>query len=298
MRKLKLIYNPNCGDKSFKTHIDSCVEEFQKGGYETHLFRSEIYGDISRHIAQMSSDYEALAIAGGDGSINIAVTAMMRRGLKIPLGLIPCGTANDFAGFLDIPKEPLNAAKVITKGKKTFTDIGFANGSFFINVCGAGYLSDVSQTIDKQWKDTLGKIAYYIKGLEQFPGFSAIPVKITNSREVITEDIFLFIVLNTCGTGGFTKLAPDAKINDGEFEFLAVRALPFLDLSRLIFKIMINDHINDPGLIFFRDNYIKVELTQEISNKSLLVSSLDGEKGPLLPLEIININKAVEIFMP
>ncbi len=298
MRKLKLIYNPNCGDMSFKSQIDSCVDEFQKGGYETHLFRSEVYGDISNHIFQMSPSYDALVIAGGDGSINMAVTALMRRGLKIPLGLLPCGTANDFTCFLNIPKEPVNAAKVITKGKKVFTDIGFANGSFFINVCGAGHFSDVSQTIDKQWKDALGKIAYYIKGLEQLPGLSAIPVKITNSREVITEDIFLFLVLNTCGTGGFSKLAPDAKINDGEFEFLAVKALPFPGLSRLIFKVLINDHINDPGIIFFRDSYIKVELTKEPDDKSLLISSLDGEKGPLLPLEIININKAVEIFMP
>ncbi len=298
MRRLKLIYNPNSGDKSFKNKLDSCIQEFQRGGYETEIFRSAEHGDIFSNITNCKNHLDAIVVAGGDGTINIAVNAIMRRGLKATLGIIPAGTANDFSNFLNIPSDPVAAAEVIAKGKKAYTDVGFANGSFFINVCCAGYLTNVSQSIDSQWKDALGKFAYYLKGIEQFPNFSAIPVKITNSKEVIQDNIFLFMVLNTSGTGGFSKLVPTAKVDDGKFDFIAIKALPFIDFSLLVLKLLMTDKVDDPRLILFRDNNIKVELNGEITDKNLLKSSIDGEDGPNLPIEVINIKHGLEIFKP
>ena len=88
MKKLKLIYNPMSGSKSFKDDIDLCISILQEGGYEVSLFRSAKVGDIEKHIAKMSDDIDVLVISGGDGTINRAVNTLMERGLDIPIGII------------------------------------------------------------------------------------------------------------------------------------------------------------------------------------------------------------------
>ena len=100
MKKLKLIYNPFSGNKSFKFDLDVCIGIFQEGGYEVHPFRTLHPGDIDEHIATMDPNYDVVVASGGDGTVNIVINAMMRRGLHIPLGIIPSGTANDFATYL------------------------------------------------------------------------------------------------------------------------------------------------------------------------------------------------------
>ena len=100
MKKVKLIYNPFSGNKSFKFDLDICIGIFQEAGYEVHPFRTLYPGDIDNHIATMDPTYDIIVASGGDGTVNIVVNAMMRRGLHTPLGIIPSGTANDFATYL------------------------------------------------------------------------------------------------------------------------------------------------------------------------------------------------------
>ena len=89
MKKLKLIYNPFSGNKSFKFDLDICIGIFQEGGYEVHPFRTLYPGDIDQHIATMDPNYDVVVASGGDGTVNIVINALMRRGLHIPVGIIP-----------------------------------------------------------------------------------------------------------------------------------------------------------------------------------------------------------------
>ncbi len=302
MKKLKLIYNPNSGDKNFANNLDDCIKQFQHGGYETHIFRSMKYGDIDEHLKHLNHEqYDALVVSGGDGSINIVVNAIMNYNIKLPLGIIPTGTANDFATFASVPREPELAAKIIADGKTAKADVGFVSGKYFINVCAAGLWSNVSHNLDGDLKENLGKFAYYIKGIEQIPNFIPLPLIITNSKEKFEEEIYLFMVLNSSGTGGFEKLSPNAKIDDGLFDFVAIKAFkdyPIIELTKLLFKTLMNEHLSDPNVIFFRDSNIKIELAGDLHNDSFKMLDLDGERGPEMPAEIVNIKRAIDIFIP
>lgn len=297
MKKLKLIYNPFSGNKSFKFNLDPVISTFQESGFETHVFRSINHGDIDQHIKEMDKDYyDTIVVSGGDGTINIVVNAIMNYGIKARLGIIPSGTANDFATFLKIPKEPDEAAKIITEKNLSPADIGLANGRYFINVCAAGLMSNISQHIDTDFKNALGKLAYYIKGIEQIPNFVPIPVKITNSTEVIEEDVYMYIVLNSAGTGGFEKLVPDASINDGLFDFVGFKATTIRELAMIFFKVFTGDYLKEPGIIHFKDSYIKIECKD--ASPEMNETDLDGEQGPYMPIEIKNIPSAIMIYTP
>lgn len=295
MKKLKLIYNPFSGDRTFKNAIDDIVFVFQNAGYETHLFRSIEKGDIENHIAGMKKNYyDAVVVAGGDGTVNIVLNALMNFDHSIPLGIIPAGTANDFASFLKLPRDPAEAAEVIAGGNITDMDIGTANDKYFINVCSAGLLTNISQQVDEGVKNSIGKLAYYLKGIEQIPNFVPISVRITNSSEVFEEDIYLFLTLNSSGAGGFDKLSATASVSDGKFDFIAFKACPIAQLAVLFVKVLAGDCTSDSNILHFQDDYIKIEMLSD--NSEFAQTDVDGEKGPVLPIEIRNIHKAVKIF--
>ena len=297
MKKLKLIYNPFSGDRSFKSGLDDYIAAFQRAGFHVHPFRSTVQGDIPTHIGEMPRDYyDVVAVAGGDGTVNIALNAFIKHGHDTPFAIIPSGTANDFAGFINMPRDAKACAEIFYDKEILWVDVGQANDSYFINVCGAGLFTNVSQQVESNMKTSLGKLAYYLKSLESIPNFEPIPVRITNSEMVIQEDIFLFLALNSAGAGGFDRLVPTASISDGMFDFIAIKSCPMLDLGRLFIKVLKQDHLSDPNIIYFKDNFVEVEFLNK--NGKYDTCDMDGELGPKLPVTIRNIHKRIPLIIP
>ena len=282
------------GNKEFPNRLDQCIKKLQAGNYQVSVFRSAQPGDLSLGLTDLSSDYDAVVVAGGDGSINKIINDLLARNLDIPLGIIPAGTANDFAHQLNIPSTLEEAVDVILEEKIETVDIGRVNGDYFINVCAAGLLANVSHQIDINLKNTLGKLGYYIKGIEQLPKFKNIPLKINTPQQMIEEEFYLFLILNGQGAGGFKQLAPQGKISDGVFDFIGVKACPLPQIASLFVKILQGRHLEDQNIIYFQASQFKIEITNDrLDNYH---SDLDGEKGPEFPLHIEVVPKKLQVF--
>ncbi|MDZ5038486.1 diacylglycerol kinase family protein, partial [Clostridium perfringens] len=115
------------------------------------------------------NNYYYILIAGGDGTIDNVVNAMAKSGISIPIGILPVGTANDFGKFLGMPSDIGKACKQILSSEVTSVDLGSINDKYFVNVASTGLFTDVSQKTDVNLKNTIGKLAYYLKGLEELP---------------------------------------------------------------------------------------------------------------------------------
>lgn len=296
MKKLKLIYNPFSGNKSFKFDLDICISIFQEGGYEVHIFRTMYPGDIDEHIAHMDADYDAVVASGGDGTVNIVINALMRRGLRIPVGIIPSGTANDFATYLGFKTGNVeDVCRTIISTEPLDIDLGLVNDDiYFINVVAGGYFTNVSQTVDKDLKNALGSFSYYLKGAGQLPEFRKIPYRITTSKEVIEENLYLYVILNSGGVGGFTNISPEASLTDGEFEFIAVKGKPLYEMTPTVVKLLTGEHIHDKNILYLRDKYFKIECLDETFD--IKETTVDGEMGPDMPFEMRVIPKAIPMF--
>ncbi len=293
MKKIKLIYNPNSGDKTFKFDLDIYIENLQNAGYEVHVFRCINEKSMEQAFKNIPKDfYEAFIVSGGDGTINIFINYIMKYGLNhIPFAIIPSGTANDFASFLKLPKEPDDACRIIKDNKTIPVDIGLCNDKYFINVCAGGLFANVSEKIDKNLKEALGKFAYYISALQDMHTFKPINLKITNSKGVIEDKFDLFLILNSSGTGSIKKLSPSASISDGFFDFVGFRNVGITDLPSFVIKFLKGEYLEHDKIVFFQDKEINIESVEEI------YSDLDGEKGPRLPINIKNIPNAIKIFV-
>lgn len=290
MKKAKLIYNPYSGDRSFRNRLDSVIEKLQSAGYEVTPYRTMSIEDIYESVKR-SKEYDAILISGGDGTINHVINAMVQNNIDVPVGIFPYGTANDFASHLGIPRKITQACDIIAKGKLTQFDLGKINDRYFINVAAGGLLTDVSQKIDINMKNTLGKVAYYLKGIEQLPNFRSIPIKITCDDKVIEENIYLFVILNGSSAGGF-KLAPDATANDELLNLIAIKQCSLVDLFNLFIKMLKGEHLESNNVIYLRSKNFKIECYENIE------TDIDGEVGPNFPLDVSISSKKIKIFTP
>jgi len=292
MKKLALIYNPNSGDRSFKNSIDELLDVLQAGGFSVCIHRSSSPESIQAFISSLKTEQvDTIVACGGDGSINMVASAIMENGLSVKLGIIPSGTANDFAVYLGLPKDPVMAAEVISAGKTEWMDLGKANSKYFVNVFAVGYPANVSNIVNGEVKNLMGKMAYYMKGVGELQSFTPITMDVTNSEGTFRDEFALALVLNGAGAGGFVDLVPDGSSSDGLLDFLALRKCNFAAIPPLLIKIMRGEHMDDENVVHFRDSYIKLE------SFGLPGTNIDGEEGPPMPVVIKNVPKAIEIYV-
>jgi len=292
MKKLALIYNPNSGDRSFGSSLDEVVQVMQSGGFNVLVHRSESPESIRAFIASLKDErVDTVVASGGDGSINMAINAIMDNCLAVRFGIIPSGTANDFSLYLGVPKNPVAAAEIIAAGKTEFMDLGKVNDKYFMNVFAAGYPAEVSNISYGGAKNLLGKMAYYMRGVGELQNFTPITVDITNSHGTRREELMFALVLNGTGAGGFVNLVPGGSASDGVLDFLAVRKCSLAAIPPLLIKIARAEHLNDENIVHFRDNFIQLQSFGKPS------TNIDGEEGPPMSVVIKNIPKAIEMYV-
>jgi len=292
MKKIKLIYNPKSGDASFKNKLDTVVNRFQAAGYTTVPFRINSDLHIDYAFSDIHEGYEIVCASGGDGTISSVADSMARLDIKLPLGIFPSGTSNDLAAYLGIPKDVKVCCDIITGGAVKSMDLGRVNGSHFINVCSAGLLTDVAYKTDTNMKNALGQIAYYIKGIEEIPRFAPIKMRLVSEDRVIEDNLLLLLILNGSSAGGFSRLAPDACVDDGRMNVIAIKSANISNMLSVFLKIIRGEHIGDPNIYYFSTNKLTVECSQHCE------TDIDGEKGPNFPLDIEVMHQYLKILVP
>jgi YegS/Rv2252/BmrU family lipid kinase len=294
MKYIQLIYNPMAGSRTFKTRLDTLIEIIEKNGYELRIWRTRSEEDFAKFFKEGNFDEcEAILIAGGDGTVNQAVNAMMENKIKRPVGVIPAGTANDFAQHLGIPENFNEAFEVIAQMKIRKLDIGIVNGQYFVNVCGGGLLTSIAHTIEPEFKNTLGKLAYYIKGVQQIPKFKSQKVRITTDQQVYEDEFYLFIVLNGSSAGGFNRVGEYASMRDGKLDFVGFKACSVNEIPGVFAKMMRGEHLEDKNILYFQSRKIHIECLEEDG----FPADVDGELGPKYPLDIKVIPEGIEFIV-
>ena len=280
-RRLRLIYNPYAGRRKLIGRLDSVIRIFQESGHEVTVHRTGSPEDIENRAA-VSGDVEVLVIAGGDGSIHQAVNGL----LKIPvsqrptLGILPVGTANDLAYALRLPKSIPEACEVIARGKSFAMDTGLINDRYFVNVAGAGLLTDISPKVDTRVKNTLGQLAYYLKGLESLPSFRPFQLRFTHNGREFDDEVLLFLAVNGLSVGGMRRLLSRASLSDGKLDVLVIRQSGWPETLRMALKLLRGEEADSGKIELFQTTDLILETDRPMD------SDLDGESGPGSPWHI------------
>lgn len=290
MKKVKLIYNPYSGENLIVSKLDAVINIHQQAGYAIVPYRIKKDQSILDALIDIKDgDYSYILVAGGDGTVDSVVNAMAKSGISLPIGILPVGTANDFAKFLGIPFDISKACKQIINSNVTTVDLGSINDKYFVNVASTGLFTDVSQKTDVNLKNTIGKLAYYLKGLEELPNFRRLKVKI-KSKDIFFEGEMYFLLVFNGKTAGNFNLAAKADATDGRLDVIVFKAIPIYELIPLFIKVLRGEHLESENVLYFKTDNLFVECNEDI------VTDIDGEKGPEFPLQIKCIKGGLKIL--
>ena len=289
MKKVRFIYNPYSGENSIVNELDNVIKLHQEADLTIVPYRIQKGRDLAEALDIIDETYSYILIAGGDGTVDSLVNAMKQRNVNLPIGILPVGTANDFGKFINMPADIQEACKQILNSKPVAVDVGKINDKYFINVASTGLFTDISQKTDVNLKNTMGKLAYYLKGLEELPNFRKLKVKISSKECNYEGEMYLLLVFNG-KTAGNLNLATEAEVTDGKLDVVMFKPIAIIELLPLFIKLLKGEHLDSDNVVYFKTDYVYIESSEDI------VTDIDGERGPDFPLRIQCIKGGIKLL--
>jgi len=227
-RKVQLILN---GKVPANDALRNAIAQQRAAGHRINVRVTREKGDARRFAAE-AGEADLLIAAGGDGTLNELVHGLMdlSKAARPVLGVVPLGTANDFAVGCGIPPDPEKALALCLKGQVLPIDIGKANEHWFLNVASVGFGAEVTATTPPELKRLLGPAAYTVMGAILAMNVHHYHGRLTLSGREIIGSGPIAIVGNGRQTGGGLQVAPRARIDDGLLDVLVVRQIPAMAL--------------------------------------------------------------------
>jgi lipid kinase YegS len=253
------------------------------------------YGDVKRFMIEaVQLGVARLIIGGGDGSVNEIVDALatLPREERPTLGILPLGTANDFATACEIPLESLTALRFAVFGTSTSVDIGKANERHFMNMATAGFGAQVTAETPVELKNFLGGGAYTLTGVLKAMNFVPYHSNITTPHNSLHSlHIVAGAVCNGKQAGGGQVLAPNALINDGLLDVISISEFTLADIPQVL------DEIKNPS---DQGKFIKYIQTPwlESESKQIIPVNLDGEPYSSHKIRFEIVPEAIDLVLP
>lgn len=217
MASTLLITNP--GSRSGGDDVDRAAQTLQRDG-RVEVIRPNKPRELPDTIRERGRDFDRIVLGGGDGTVNLALDALID--VDKPIGLLPLGTANDLARSLEIPHKIDRAVEVILAGHLRRLDAARVNDVSFINAIGIGLGPHMTREMDAESKSQLGVLAY-LKGIVQALQSQRVFHARIQSEERTREGEYVQITIaNGIHYGGGMTVANDAKLDDGRLDVLLV----------------------------------------------------------------------------
>ncbi|WP_439425307.1 diacylglycerol kinase family lipid kinase [Oenococcus alcoholitolerans] len=299
MKRARIIYNPSSGRETIQRVMLEIMEVYEKAGFETSVFETTKKAFSARDEARRAAldGFDLIVAAGGDGTVNEVVNGISGLEKRPLMAVIPAGTTNDYARALKIPRDDLiEAAKVINKKETIKMDIGKVTShnsrlDYFMNIGAIGTLSELTYEVPSMLKTLYGYLAYLTKGAELITRIKPVPVRIEYDEGFFEGKANLILLALTNSVGGFEKIVPDARLDDGKFTLLIVKQSNIVQLFNLITKAL-NDgsHIKDKLVTYVKSSKVRV---LPLSKEKMKVN-LDGEFGGIAPMSFENLRQHLE----
>lgn len=269
-----LLINPVAGKSAVGPSMIDLVDIFIKGGYDVECVVTQSEEHLKETVFSRASEFDTLVCCGGDGTLNLTCTELLKLEDRPKLGYIPCGTTNDFAKTRGIDSDPVKAAKQIVKGTEHVIDIGYFGDKPYIYVAAFGIFSDVSYATSRSLKRAIGHAAYLLGGLKALAHIKSYHVKFKIGDEEIEDDFIYGMVSNTQRVGGFKlPLFKKFELDDGLLDITLVRKPKGIKRRSRLVSAIIAQKSDGVELMQFKTDSFFYESNKDIA------WTLDGEYG-------------------
>ena len=294
MQRLLLIVNPCAGTKRIPRFFPQIIELFRARGFESTVYMTNGRGDATDIVRERGGDFDRIVCAGGDGTFNEVITGLLSAGLTTPLGYIPCGSTNDFATTLRLPKTIMEAAASAAGETSCALDVGQFGDRYFSYVASFGSFTQVAYSAPQDAKNILGYAAYLLEGIKSLSEVKPYALRIRAAGEEYTGKFIFGAVSNALSVGGMVKFdSAMVDLSDGLFEILMIRYPQNLaDLQKILHDLATH-HYDSDLILYFKAEEVTVESDEPIA------WTVDGEMGgTTAEARVRNCHRAIRILKP
>ena len=299
-----LIHNPNAGNggSGRRRMLDEARRIFATGGIQTDLAETTGPGDATQIAQRASAEGRQLVIAcGGDGTLNEVVNglAAQQNGHRVPLALLPGGTANVLAKELDLPWDIPSAAQMLVRGEVKDIALGLATPleqpekkRYFLSVAGAGPDGIMVYSLDLDLKAKIGILAYWWQGAREVFRYKFPRFRISAVGQTI--DASLVVVGRTKNYGGPFKITTGADLYEDQFELMALTTQSGFRYLSYLPTLWFGNLRETEGVHFLKADSVLCEPLDQ----NPVYAQVDGEPLARLPVEFKIVPRALKLLVP
>jgi YegS/Rv2252/BmrU family lipid kinase len=253
---------------------------------------------------------ERVLVVGGDGTISEAVNGFFENGEPIArgasLGVVPFGTGGDFRRTIGVPRSLGEAARAVAGGKVRAIDVGLlehhtrdggTRAQVFANIASFGISGVVDRLVNESSKRLGGRVSFMIGSLRAAWRYTNQRVRITfddDARDAVDMTINTVAVANGRYFGGGMCVAPDAELDDGFFDVVAIGDV---SRSKMIFaspRLYRGTHLSMEEVSHRRARTVRAE---PIGSEPVELD-VDGETPGILPATFRVLPRALDLVVP
>jgi len=299
-----LIHNPNAGNggQGRRSMLDEARRIFASSGIQTELAETTKAGDATEIAQRANHEGRQLVIAcGGDGTLNEVVNGLagQQNGHRVPLALLPGGTANVLAKELDLPWDIPSAAEKLVHGEIKEIALGLATPlnepakkKYFLSVAGSGPDGMIVYAIDLDLKARVGILAYWWQGAYEAFRYKFQHFRITSAGKEL--DASLVVVGRTKNYGGPFKITTDADLYEDKFELMALTTQSGFRYLSYLPTLWLGKLRGTDGVHFWKADSI---LCEPLGGNTVY-AQVDGEPLARLPVEFKIVPRALKLLVP
>ncbi len=295
-----LIVNPTAGQGRPQEALPSVQEALTPFVSETVLTQGAGDAEAAARRAVAARKFDAVLVAGGDGTVNEVVNGLMSGAAAgtppLPLGLVPLGTQNVLAHELRVPRNDIEAlAAMLRAGRTRAIDLGRIDDRYFSLMAGFGFDAAVVGEVLLPVKELIGPAAYALASLRALSKYRVTSVRLRLDGEEVVSDAYLVVVANAASYAfRQVKMAPFASVDDGWLDVCVFERAP-LDRVGFVTQVMAllaRRHLRDPRVRYYRARRVDLDSEPPIQGQ------IDGDMFRRTPVGIELVPKVLPVFVP
>jgi len=260
--KVLFIINPVSGGKKKDAVPGLIHQHLDANKYEHAIVYTAAVAHARKLAAEALGEYDVIVAVGGDGTINEVASSLV--GTNTVFGIIPFGSGNGLARFLQIPMGIVEAIKSINNARVETIDAGKVNGQYFFNMAGMGFDAHISEVFSHDKKRGFG--AYIKSSFQEINKYRSQVYNIDVDGKKYTKQAFMLSIANSSQYGNNAHISPKASVQDGLLDVCVVKPFP-------LWKFILM------GLVMFTKTADKSSYVDIIRGKNVTVTR--EEQGPI-----------------
>ncbi len=234
--------------------------------------------EIAKNAIERGADI--IVASGGDGTVNEVACALVNTG--IPMGILPAGSGNGLARCLGISMSYALALRTIIRGNTKLMDVATVNDMLFTSIAGIGFDAFVAEKFAESY--IRGMISYMQIILNEFSAYKPQTYKLTIDGVSIEKQALMIIFANSDQFGFNTRIAPDAKVDDGLLDICIIKKMPVSQLLNVGYHLMKGTPVKTGYAEYYKGRNISIQ--QETDP----LMNIDGEPKVVKSPVNISIN--------